>query len=204
MGSDLTVVNTARVSFNKQTVRFRYGRDDKLIEYLAKHGHWSPFAHCFAQFRISAPIFVARQLVKHQVGLSWNEVSRRYVDEEPVFYMPEGWRKRADNVKQGSSDELISYNCELTSDVYQVIDSCVKMYTAMTKHGDVAPEMARMILPQNMMTEWIWSGSLMAFARVCKQRLDPHAQLETREVAEQINNLLKENYEYSWKALMEN
>jgi len=109
MGSDLTVVNAARVSFAKESKEFS-DKDEKLINYLAKHNHWSPFGHCSLQFRIKAPVFVARQLVKHQVGLVWNEVSRRYVDDEPEFYIPEKWRLRAENKKQGSSDETIEYN----------------------------------------------------------------------------------------------
>ena len=207
MGSDLTVVNTARVSFGKQTTKMRPG-DVKLIEYLATHGHWSPFAHCFAQFRISAPIFVARQLVKHQVGLSWNETSRRYVDSEPEFYVPKVRRERAENVKEGIStipvDIHILYgtngNDGSEDPYYSSIQIALETYEHMLSRG-VCPEQARMVLPQSMMTEWIWSGSLMAFARVCKQRLDPHAQIETREVAEQISTLLEENFPCSWKSL---
>ena len=117
MGSDLTVVNAARVSFNKESERVKMGnlldlteKDQKLISYLADHAHWSPFSHCFLQFRIEAPLFVARQLIKHQVGLAWNEVSRRYVDYEPKFYIPKMWRKRADNIKQGSASDKIPYD----------------------------------------------------------------------------------------------
>lgn len=197
MGSDLTVVNVARVSFAKESFEVN-AKDEKLIEYLAKHGHWSPFAHCYMQFRIKAPIFVARQLVKHQVGLSWNEVSRRYVDDEPEFYLPSEWRGRAANVKQGSSDEPV----QLDMDYAMVAsEAALGAYLALLRAG-VAPEQARMVLPQNMMTEWIWSGSLMAFARVCQQRLDSHAQAETREVAVEIDKIGRHLYYNSWKALM--
>jgi len=202
MGSDLTVVNAARVSFNKESKRVKNGNymdlseaDQKLIKYLAKHGHWSPFSHCFFQFRIEAPIFVARQLVKHQVGLAWNEVSRRYVDYEPKFYIPNKWRKRADNVKQGSSEEEMHFS----------IDSA--MNVALTKYNDmlregVAPEVARMVLPQNMYTEWYWSGSLYAFARVVNQRMDKTAQKEARDIADMISQeCARYDFKYSWKAL---
>lgn len=219
MGSDLSIVNAARVSFHKEsewdyTEGMPFGsfslsaKDAKLVSYLAKHGHWTPFAHAFLSFRIKAPIFVARQLVKHQVGLAWNEVSRRYVDDEPEFFFPQAWRKKAENVKQGSSNETISgytddYDCYHNFDEVSqyAVERCVDLY-AMMLEGGVAPEQARMVLPQNMHTEWIWSGSLAAFARVCKLRLDPHAQAETREIAEQINNAVPAAFEHSWKALL--
>jgi thymidylate synthase (FAD) len=212
MGDDLRVVNAARVSFAKES---RYeedhfgsglpAKDIKLIEYLAKHGHWSPFSHCFLTFRIKAPIFVARQLQKHQVGLAWNEVSRRYVDSEPEFYVPEGWRKRAENVKQGSSDELISWvdNHHMETQQTWVQQEALKAYRLMLDKG-VCPEQARMVLPQSMMTEWYWSGSLYAFARVVKQRTDSHAQKETQEVAKGIAFDAAKCFPYAWSALMNN
>lgn len=212
MGSDLSVVNAARVSFHKES-NWEFGNADgeiievlpdadaRLIRYLSKHNHWSPFAHAFVSFRIKAPIFVARQLVKHQVGLAWNEVSRRYVDEEPEFWFPETVRSRPEgSVKQGSGGEhyctsgwieSFKMTCEVARIVYE--DAIME---------GVAPEQARMILPQNMMTEWIWSGSLAAFARVCKLRLDPHAQQETREVAEKIDTVMADLFPVSWKELM--
>lgn len=196
MGSDLSVVNAARVSFHKISEEFS-DKDAKLIAYLAKHNHWSPFAHCFVSFRISAPIFVARQLVKHQVGLSWNEVSRRYVDSEPEFYFPKEWRGKPENAKQGSNGivKIDWFDLEGTINVAFVA------YTELLKQG-VAPEQARMVLPLNTMTEWIWSGSLYAFARVCNLRLDPHAQLETQEVAKEIYSCLKALYPVSTEALV--
>jgi thymidylate synthase (FAD) len=213
MGSDLSVVNAARVSFNKESdweidtvfhgeffenVHKLSEKDAKLINYLAKHNHFTPFCHAFLSFRIKAPIFVARQLVKHQVGLSWNEVSRRYVDDEPEFWFPEVWRKRAENVKQGSADEAVQLTFDYAG---QIAVNALGAYESMLQAG-VAPEQARMVLPQNTMTEWIWSGSLMAFARVCKLRLDPHAQKETQEVAQQIASLVPNQFEHSWKALL--
>ena len=151
MGTDLSVVNAARVSFAKDSKELSE-KDEKLIKYLAKHNHWSPFGHASLQFRIKAPIFVARQLVKHQVGLVWNEVSRRYVDDEPEFYIPQEWRLKADNKKQGSSDETIEYSLGSTLEFIKTT------YQNMLK-ANIAPEMARMILPQNLYTEWYWSGS---------------------------------------------
>jgi thymidylate synthase (FAD) len=194
MGSDLTVVNAARVSFDKTSNELSHA-DIKLIYFLAKHQHWSPFSHAFLQFRIKAPIFVARQLGKHQVGLSWNEISRRYVDYEPEFYVPSKWRLRADNIKQGSSSEEIEYN--VTSSMQYVQQT----YDNLLREG-VAPEMARMVLPQNMMTEWYWSGSLYAFARVCQLRLDSTAQVEVQEVARQLSAHCLTLFRHSWSALM--
>lgn len=218
MGSDLTVVNAARVSFDKESDWETYlnsknnvgtklsERDSKLISYLAKHNHWSPFAHTSVQFRIKAPIFVARQLVKHQVGGVWNEVSRRYVDSEPEFYIPKHvWRLRAENKKQGSADEYVDEDTSVfvQTDVEKLTQQCLATYEFML-NCKIAPEQARMILPQNTMTEWYWTGSLMFFARVCKQRLDPHAQQETREIAELINTHMQKLFPVSWAALMEN
>ncbi len=193
MGSDLTVVNAARVSFGKSKDVFG-ASDEKLISFLAKHNHWSPFAHCSLQFRIKAPIFVARQLVKHQVGLSWNEISRRYVDYEPEYYMPKNWRLRAEDKKQGSSSETIEYN------IANTIKNANTTYNDMLAKG-IAPELARMVLPQNMMTEWYWSGTLYAFARVCELRCAEDTQEETRTIADSIDQLCNEEFPYSWKYL---
>lgn len=221
MGTDLSVVNAARVSFDKESeldfeevghpASLRYflkDSDAKLINYLAKHNHWSPFAHTSIQLRVKAPIFVARQLVKHQVGGVWNEVSRRYVDSEPEFWFPEQWRGRpAGSMKQGSDGvvDLCSWYHEqvgLNVSPNDTAEICLSMYNHMLECG-VAPEQARMILPQNMMTEWYWTGSLMFFTRVCKQRLDPHAQQETREIAERIAEIVAPLFPVSWSALME-
>ena len=212
MGSDLSVVNAARVSFAKESfweneeqwlendepLRLSE-KDQKLITYLAKHNHWSPFAHNSLTFRIKAPVFCARQMVKHQVGGVWNEVSRRYVDDEPEFYFPEVWRgKPTGNIKQGSEGEW--HDTEIGA-AYELLEDLVTTYKGMITRG-CAPEMARMLLPQCMMTEWWWTGSLMFFARVCKQRLDPHAQEETRDIAKLINESIPKEFAHSWKALM--
>ena len=193
MGTDLSVVNAARVSFAKESNEFS-NKDAKLINYLAKHNHWSPFGHASLQFRIKAPIFVARQLVKHQVGLVWNEVSRRYVDDEPEFYIPSEWRLKADDKKQGSSDETIEYNLGSTLEFVKTT------YQNMLK-ANIAPEMARMILPQNLYTEWYWSGTLMAFARVCNLRCKPDTQWETQQIANLIDIESKQHFPTSWRAL---
>ena len=193
MGTDLSVVNAARVSFAKESDEFSE-KDAKLINYLAKHNHWSPFGHASLQFRIKAPIFVARQLVKHQVGLVWNEVSRRYVDDAPEFYIPSEWRLKADDKKQGSSNETVDYNIEST------IQYVTETYNNLLK-ANVAPEMARMVLPQNLYTEWYWSGSLMAFARVCNLRCKPDTQKETQVIAQMIDYEAKQKFPVSWKAL---
>ena len=181
MGSDLSVVNAARVSFAKVHEEFDTVNDTKLINYLAKHDHWSPFGHGSLQFHIIAPVFVARQLVKHQVGLTWNEVSRRYVDIEPEFFTPEVWRGVAENKKQGSSEEEIDINPHnRVIDEYQtVLRSAKWTYEYLLELG-VCPEQARMVLPQSMMTEWYWSGTLYAFARVCNLRCKDDAQKETQ------------------------
>ena len=198
LGSDLTVVNAARVSFAKESMEMDES-DERLIHYLATHGHWSPFAHAFLQFRIKAPIFVARQLVKHQVGLSWNEVSRRYVDEPPEFHNPTVWRGRPKNSKQGSHGEVDDQNTpKLILEQTNLLAH--KNYTRLIEQG-VAPEQARMILPQTMMTEWYWSGSLQAFARVCNQRLDHHSQEETQEIARMIHEQAMSKFPVSWPAL---
>jgi len=193
-GTDLTVVNAARVSFAKHKDAFDES-DEKLIKYLAKHNHWSPFAHTFIQFKISAPIFVARQLVKHQVGLVWNEVSRRYVNDEPEFYIPKQWRKKPEgSIKQGSSKETIEY------DIAGTMKYVKETYNNLLKEG-IAPEMARMVLPQNTMTQWYWSGNLFAFSRVCELRLKADAQEETRDVVNEINRLCSYKFPVSWKHL---
>ena len=191
MGTDASVVNAARVSFGKRIKEMSEG-DTKLIRYLAKHNHWSPFGHASVQFRIKAPIFVARQLVKHQVGLTWNEISRRYVEHEPEFYEVDSWRGRPINKKQGSSEEEIEWvdgNEEVSTTSLQTeIEALAEYnYNWMLRAG-VAPEQARMILPQSMMTEWYWSGTLYAFARICNLRCAEDAQYETRIVANLIND----------------
>ena len=199
MGTDLSVVNAARVSFAKVSNELS-DKDEKLIKYLAKHNHWSPFGHASLQFRIKAPIFVARQLVKHQVGLVWNEVSRRYEDDDPEFYHPEEWRGRAQDKKQGSLDVAVSNNTNLMLYYAQYTKQCFDTYKAILGDG-VAPEQARMVLPQSMMTEWYWSGTLYAFARVCQLRCAKDTQLETQKIANFIADFATESFPISWKYL---
>ena len=209
MGSDLSVVNSARVSFGKNHTEFDTERDTKLIKYLAKHRHISPFGHAFASFHVKAPVFVARQLVKHKF-LRWNEISRRYVDDEPEFYEPDVWRGRSADKKQGSEGEIIT-SCvydmggELTHPKFaaqDVNETALHIYKGMVEAG-VAPEQARMVLPQSMMTEWYWSGSLDAFAAMCQLRCKPDTQYESRVVADQISDKMAELFPVSWAALME-
>lgn len=212
MGSDVNVVNAARVSFAKEVEDFNAEKDTKLINYLAKHNHWSPLAHTSISIRIKAPIFMARQFVKHQIGLVWNEESRRYIDEEPEFYFPKVWRNKPENVKQGSAgthnmEVLYGTNgkdgCrDLVYEVLEVVEESLDLYNSLIKEG-VAPEQARMILPQNTMTNWIWTGSLVAFARIVKLRIEEHAQIEAQELAKKIAEVVEPLYPVSWKALME-
>jgi thymidylate synthase (FAD) len=210
MGSDLSVVNAARVSFGKKSQYVYSGvdtngspekalhqRDVKLIKYLAKHNHKSPFNHAFATFHVKAPVFVARQLVKHEY-MPWNEISRRYVDEEPEFYTPTNWRGRSEDKKQGSSGEMFTD----VSPNYAYM-AARETYRNLLMDG-VAPEQARMVLPQAMMTEWYWSGSLFAFAKMCSLRLKDDTQEETRVVAQQINDEMSKLFPVSWEALLEN
>ena len=205
MGTDLSVVNAARVSFGKKHDKLTEG-DKKLIRYLAKHGHWTPFGHATLSYHIKAPIFVARQLIKHQVGLTWNEVSRRYVDDTPDFYDPEHWRARAEDKKQGSNaDEHVDWigRAERTSGrVFKLNEFALHTYNSLLNAG-VCPEQARMVLPQSMMTEWYWTGSLYAFSRVCNLRCKIDTQEETRNIAWEIHDLAKEKFPVSWPALFD-
>ena len=204
MGDDLSVVNAARVSFGKKSdymPRVHMGepkvlqfKDDKLIKYLAKHKHISPFGHCFASFHVKAPVFVARQLVKHKF-LRWNEISRRYVDSEPEFYVPPVWRGRSADKKQGSEGEVkTNANVEYQNNVM------LQLYKQQLDEG-VSPEQARMNLPQSMMTEWYWSGSLDAFVDMCNLRCTDDTQRESRIVADAIDEEMERLFPVSWSAL---
>jgi len=240
MGTDLTVVNAARVSFHKESEwEDKYGEDEhgaytdiqlsekdqKLIKYLSSHNHWTPFSHVMITMREKVPIFVARQRFKHMVGFTYNEVSRRYVDDAPEFYKPDVWRKRAENKKQGSSDEVITsilrepqYKLETDSDgiklTYErreeniqtsyerLIRQTTHLYNDMIEAG-VAPEQARMVLPQSLYTEYYVTGSLAAWARAYKLRIDPHAQKEIQDLAKMWGDIIgnMKELEHSWKAL---
>lgn len=224
MGDDLTVVNAARVSFDKQSeweYDHEFGpylgeKDAKLINYLAKHKHMSPFGHCFVSVRVTAPVFVARQLVKHEY-LRMNEISRRYVDSEPEFYPQPDWRGKAKNKKQGSSLDIVTdpyiveYRMSESGEAipfhinYDVLmDLCKKFYLeAVNKYDSVAPEQARMVLPQSMMTSWYWSGSLDAFANMYNLRSKEDSQWETRQIANQIGDIISPLFPVAWGALVE-
>jgi len=212
MGSDLSVVNAARVSFGKKSEALGTsgveGRpmtpilndpDKRLIKYLAKHKHMSPFGHAFASFHVKAPIFVARQLVKHKF-LRWNEISRRYVDDEPEFYEPDVWRDKSEDKKQGSGGKSQS---QYFPNIYvkEVADKSLGDYKKMLVQG-ICPEQARMVLPQSTMTEWYWSGSLDAFADMCILRCKEDTQFETRIVADEISADMKDLFPIAWEALV--
>ncbi len=199
MGDDLTVCDAARTSFHKTSSEFTEAQNHKLIKYLADHGHYSPFGHCFASFHVKAPIFVARQLVKHKF-LRMNEVSRRYVDDDPELYFPEVWRGRPVDKKQGSSGIVDKSVGEWA---LKAAATASHNYSKLIEEG-VAPEQARMILPLNTYSEWYWSGSLDAFANMCKLRCKEDTQEETRMIANQISDQMESKFPVSWKALMEN
>ena len=196
-GTDLATVNSARVSFNKRSDELSK-KDAKLVSYLSEHKHTSPFNHAYATFRVKAPIFVARQLVKHEY-LPWNEVSRRYVDDEPEFYVPDVWRGRSADKKQGSEGVV-----KLEGVDEQIVDDyaaeALTAYQVLLEAG-VAPEQARMVLPQSTMTEWWWSGTVGAWAKMCNLRCKPDTQLETRIVADKISDKMWELFPVSWQAL---
>lgn len=198
MGSDLSVVNAARVSFHKVSEQFE-AKDEKLIHYLANHKHFSPFNHSFITCRVKAPIFVARQLVKHKF-LPWNEVSRRYVDEEPEFYIP-NIRVRSESAKQGSGGTHEDEPA-IAAEIEDFSRHVLNQYQRLLGKG-VAPEVARSVLPQNTMTEWIWSGTLGAYCDMLRLRLDPHTQYESRIVAEKIREIISPLFPVSVAALLE-
>lgn len=215
--TDLDTVNAARVSFDKESswenpdwkdtweTPVLSKADTKLIKYLASHRHMTPFRHNFIKIRVKAPIFLAAQLKKHQAGLSWNEVSRRYVDSEPEFYTPEVWRGKPEgSIKQGSAGEVHSlkeYDRSCIKETYDAhISIQIDLYNSMLENN-VAPEMARIVLPQSMMTEWIWSGNLLAFAHVYNERIAAGAQQEAQEFAQQLNEAIGHLAPVSWEAL---
>ena len=213
MGSDLSVVNAARVSFGKKSTEEVLSKGDmKLINYLAKHKHTSPFGHAFASFHVKAPVFVARQLVKHKF-LRWNEISRRYVDDDPDYYYPDEWRGRSADKKQGSEGVIdlstiadSPYNTAILGSgnmdghVIEISEWLLETYKTLVRNG-VAPEQARMVLPQSTMTEWYWSGSLDAFADMCRLRITPDTQYESKQVALGIDKEMLKLFPVSWEAL---
>lgn len=235
MGSDLTVVNAARVSMDKESewyvdlcdcdidakdncedctcgeAWYLKEEDKRLIKYLTKHNHFTPFTHCTITLRETVPIFVARQRFKHVVGFTYNEVSRRYVDDTPDFHIPVVWRKRAENVKQGSSDEEVitfpdhgfyaAYGDKIADAYRDHLVSSGALYNDMI-HAGVAPEQARMVLPQSMMTSYYVTGSLYAFARAYLLREDSHSQKEIRDLAVEWDKIIRPLFPVSWAALV--
>jgi thymidylate synthase (FAD) len=204
MGTDITVVNAARVSFAKESgYADGYGKmkegDIRLIKYLAKHEHWTPFSQPQVQLRIKMPLFVARQWYKHQVGFTRNEVSRRYVSDTPECYIPSVWRKASPNIKQGSLPEEVNFSRDL---VQNAVDSAVELYEYLIKSG-VCAEQARTVLPQSMFTEFVEVGSLAAYARLYSLRSSEDAQKETRDYANSIGIILRTLFPHSWAALTE-
>ena len=200
MGNDSSISNAARVSFIKWKDEFEE-QDAKLIKYLAAHKHMTPFRHNQIQIRCKAPIFLVRQLGKHQVGLSWNEVSRRYVDDGFEFFFPEEWRGRPEgSIKQGSSGVVT--DSRVQAGYKQLVSDCLEQYELMIEAG-VAPELARMILPQSMLTEWVWSGNLLAFAHVYKERIASGAQLEAQCFAKKLEAIIRPLFPVAWSALVD-
>ena len=203
MGDDLTVANAARVSFNKVSEEF-VDKDTKLIKYLAKHNHWTPFAHPQITLRMKAPISIRTQLFKHKQGFVENEISRRYVSDEPEIYNPR-WRTSPTNgAKQGSEDFLkYGETWDMCGAIYDIaIKSSVFSYNMLIEKG-IAPEQARFVLPQGTYTEWWWTGSLAAYARVCKLRSDSHAQWEVQQYSKAISTIVRPLFPVSWDALTE-
>ena len=203
LGDDNRVANAARISFHKDASNYTEEQNAKLIKYLADHNHHTPFMHVQITMYEKIPIFVARQRFKHMVGFTYNEVSRRYVDDPPEFYTPDSWRKKADNKKQGSSNEEVDNTLGVNVGYAEIIDSCIAQYNWMLEQG-VAPELARIILPQSMYTEVYVTGSLAAWARAFKLRSDPHAQKEIRDLADKWNEIISglPQLKYSWSALV--
>ncbi len=223
VGTDLTVCNAARVSFNKESewgldfdaierlngcphtkddVRLLKKEDERLIRYLAKHNHWTPFAHPQITLRIKAPVSIRTQFFKHKQGFVENEISRRYVSYEPEFYSPTWRGKPTDGAKQGS-DEFIAEESKtnLFDAIYrESYEKALHVYNTLIEKG-IAPEQARFVLPQGMYTEWYWTGSLAAYARFYKQRMDDHAQWEIREYSEAVGNIIEPYFPVSWKHL---
>ena len=199
MGNDDSVVNAARVSFAKQADQYTEDQNARLIKYLARHNHWTPFAHAFVTLRFKAPIAIHAQCVKHQIGFAMNTVSRRYVSDKPEFFMPEFRLAPEGSVKQGSG-EVHPDNAHWQVNYEDLMNKAVDLYLMMID-GDVAPEQARFVLPQGVMTEWVWSGSLQAWARFYTQRIDTHAQQEIQYLAREVDKIVGALYPVAWDAL---
>lgn len=201
MGSDMSVCRAARVSFAKDASNFTPEQNKNLIKYLAKHNHWTPFAHAFVTLHMKAPIAIHAQCVKHQIGFAMNTVSRRYVSEAPDYYLPIFREKPTGSVKQGSGDEITGDTQDNIQHAYaEHMITSIDLYELLLDLG-VAPEQARFVLPQGVLTEWVWSGSLMAWARFYNQRIDPHAQKEIQELAKQVDKIIAPLFPVAWEAL---
>ena len=207
-GSDAAIANSARVSFsqfgewNEIPEGYSEAKCEKLIKYLASHNHSSPFRHNCITVRCQAPIFLARQLMKHQAGLSWNESSRRYVDSPPEFFIPEQWRSRPEgSLKQGSGGVLSKGTEAIVVDTYATILNYSETYYNQLLELGVAPELARMVLPQSMLVDWVWSGNLLAFAHCFNLRIKENAQIEAQEFAKELDKVIAPLFPVSWKAL---
>lgn len=230
MGTDLSVVDAARVSFAKKSAwesvisvdttrkedseewlkdhRVHKGcfvkmseADAKLINYLAKHEHWTPFAHTAISLRVAAPVPIRTQCFKHKVGLVENEESRRYIKSTPEIFIPEFREKPEGSIKQGSGG-IHQSNEEWQYSYRKLTERCVDIYLQMIKEG-VAPEQARFVLPQGAIVNWVWTGNLMSFANFYKKRIDPHAQQEIQEVARKVDEVIRPLFPVSWAALVD-
>lgn len=200
LGSDIDVVNAAKVSFAKEITELT-DKNKRLIHYLARHKHWTPFGQCYVKLRVCVPIFIARQLVKHSIGLCWNEESRRYIDSDPSFFVPKVWHGRPEgSIKQGSG-EPIELQEKATLDLLDWYESSIELYTKFLKKYGVCPEQARMVLPLGSNVHFIWSGSLAAWARVYGLRSEENAQKEAQEFADKLSNIIQPLFPISWEAL---
>lgn len=203
MGSDLRTVNAARVSFDKYHVSIQEDRDPGLINYLGKHGHWTPAAHNQLTCKVRVPIFIARQWYKHQIGAVYNEISRRYVEDTPSFFYPDSWRQRPpQSIKQGSAGALSEEEQDQVGIFYELaIDTALKAYEHLLEMG-VAPEQARIVLPQSMMTEFYVTGSLVYWARLYQQRTNVGAQQEWKQICNKINQIAETHFPLTWRSLI--
>jgi len=203
MGTDASVVRAARVSFSADATEFNGVKDAGLINYLAKHNHWTPFAHTSVTLRMSAPLPIRTQCFKHKVGFSENEESRRYISSKPTFYIPKQFRKAPNgSVKQGSGDDFHPSGNKYWQRHFQSVNTlCLESYDSAVA-GGMCPEQARFLLPQGTEVSWYWTGSIAAFARFCKQRMDPHAQKEIQDLAREVSSIINPLFPVSWEALM--
>lgn len=200
MGDDNSIVNAARVSFNKDAAHFTPEQNANLIRYLATHGHWTPFAHAVLSLRFTAPIAIHAQCVKHQIGFAMNTVSRRYVSDTPDYIFPVWRSKPTGSIKQGSGGIVTDGRRTIADDLYYgVCIDAINAYDKMVNELDIAPEQARFILPQGVFTEWVWTGSLQAWARFYNQRSDPHAQQEIQELAKMVDDIISPLFPVSWE-----